>query len=70
MTPESLSELLAELPKDRIAELKQATLELEMARMIKLIVQIQEQAPSLAQVMMAMAKNFKYEELLSLLSSR
>lgn len=65
-TPESLRSMLAALPAAWIADLRQATVTLDAARMSALIAEVRPQAPRLADTLAQWVHDFDYEKILQL----
>ncbi|MBN1583218.1 MAG: response regulator [Anaerolineae bacterium] len=60
---------LAGMPPEWLADLHQATVEGDLTRMESLIMQIQEQHPSIASTLMKMAHNFEHDAILALIGN-
>jgi flagellar hook-associated protein FlgK len=67
-TTETLREALASLPPDLVSSLREATTSADIDLVNSLLDRVAEANPSAAQMARVMVANYRYEELLDLLS--
>ncbi|MEJ5311336.1 MAG: ATP-binding protein [Anaerolineae bacterium] len=67
-TPDNLRVALATLPAAWVADLRQATVTLDAARLLALIADIRPQAPHLADTLSQWVHNFDYEKIIQLVA--